>query len=143
MCTSWTISKDQHVQKGITDHAAGGLNSLGLTVELIAETFDIVETVGYDDVVAREHAFHGRVLFRPGVLLGLSGMVYPTGQAKRLIIDEVDLELAGAGIGALAGDLGLEEILQLAGTCGLASRGIPRDNEELGSRQRTTTRSGR
>jgi hypothetical protein len=122
---------------GRTDHAAGSLNGLGLTIELIAKTFDIVQAVGDDNVVAGKHPLYGRILFRAGVLLSLGGMVYPTGHAKRLIVDEVNLELAGPGIGALAGDLGLEEILQLEGARGLARRGISRDDQKLCRYQRT------
>lgn len=63
-------------------------------------------------------------------------MIYPTGQAKRLVVDEVDLELAGPGIGALTGDLGLEEILELESARRLARRGVPRDDQELRGYQR-------
>lgn len=118
---------------GKTDDAAGGLDGLGLAIQLVAEAFDVVEAVGDDDVVTGEHPLHGRILFRAGILFSLGRVIYPTGHAKRLVVDEVDLELAGPRIGALAGDLGLEEVLQLPGACGLARRGIPRDDQELRS----------
>lgn len=124
---------------GGTDDAAGGLNSLGLAVELIAEALDVIQAVGNDNVVTGEHALDGRVLLGTSILLCLGRVIYPTGQAKRLVVDKVDLEPAGARIGVLAGDLGLEKLLQLEGTGGLASRGVARDDQELGRYQRAGT----
>lgn len=123
----------------MTDHAAGSLNGLGLAVELIAKTFDVVQAIGDDDVVAREHPLYGRILLGAGILFSLGRVIDATGHAKRLIIDEVDLEPAGSPISTLAGDLGLEEILQLSGARGLAGRGIAGDNQELRRHQRTTS----
>ena len=122
---------------GATDDAAGGLNGLGLAVELVAEALDVIEAIGYDNVVTGEHSLDGRVLLGTGIFFCLGRVVYPPGQAKRLVVDEVDLEPAVAGIGVLAGDLGLEKVLQLEGTGGLASRGVARDDKELVRYQRT------
>ena len=57
-------------------------------------------------------------------------MVDGARQAQRLVVDEVHSQTAGSGIGTFAGDLGLEEVLELEGTRGLTRRGEARDEHE-------------
>lgn len=94
-----------------TDHAVWSLYCLCFAVKLVPETLYVIEAIGNDNVVSRQHSLHGRVFFRSGVLLGFGSMVDIAGDAKRLIVDEMDSQSGDACIGACAGDLGLEVFL--------------------------------
>lgn len=60
-------------------------------------------------------------------------MIDAAGHAKRLIVDEMHSEPAGACIGTFVGacDLGVEEILQLEGSRCLPRGGVARDEDQL------------
>lgn len=51
--------------------------------------------------------------------------------AQRLVVDVVDFEAADSSIGGRTGDLGFEELFELEGPCGLARRGVARDEDKL------------
>jgi hypothetical protein len=42
-----------------TDYAAWSLQCLGLAVQLIPETLDVIQPIGDDDVIARQYPLHG------------------------------------------------------------------------------------
>lgn len=104
---------------GGTDDAAGRRDGLGLAVQLVAEALDVVEAVGDDNVVAREHSLYGRIFLRAGILLGPGRVIDMARDTQRLIVDEVHLEPAGARIGRVVGNLGLAVLLQLQRACRL------------------------
>ena len=112
-----------------TDHAVGRLHRLGLAVQLVAEALDVVEPVGDDDVVARQHALDGRIFFRARILLGLCGVIDTPGDAEGLVVDEVDSEAADACIGAGTGDLGLAKIFKLSRARRLPRGGVSFDGD--------------
>jgi hypothetical protein len=114
-----------------TDHAAGRLQGLGLAVQLVAEALDVVQPVGDDNVVARQHPLDGRILLRPRILLGLGRVVHAARHAERLVVDEMDLEATDAGIAGRARDAGLEVVLELEGARRLARRGVAAEEDEL------------
>lgn len=64
-----------------TNHAARRLQRFCLTVELVPEALDVIEAICNDDVVARESPLDGRVFLCTGILLGLGGVIYTSGDA--------------------------------------------------------------
>lgn len=132
MCTSWTISSVLgNESRGYADHAAGRLDRLRLTVELVAEALDIIQAISDDDVIPRQHSFHGGVFLSPGILFRLRRVVDRPRQAQRLVIDEVYLQPGDSGIGACVGNGGLEEILELQRARGLPRGGVAGDEDKL------------
>lgn len=105
-----------------TDNAAGGLQGLGLAVQLVAEAFDVVQAICNDNVIPRQDPLDGRIFFRTGILLGSGRAVDGARHAQHLVVDEMDLEAGRARIGRRAGNLGLEKLLQLGGSGGFARR---------------------
>lgn len=119
------LAWDGGVRRAVgTDHAAGSLHCFGLTVQLVPEAFDVVQAIGNDYVIARQHPLHGRIFFRARILLGPGSVIDGARDPKALIVDEVDFKATGAGIGGSTGNLGLEVLLQLQGPGSLASRGV-------------------
>jgi hypothetical protein len=90
MCSSRTVSRVRVVRTWYTDDAAGGLQSLGLAVQLVAEALDVVQAIGDDDVVARQDSLDGGIFFRTCILLGFGGMVDGARHTKRLVVDKMD-----------------------------------------------------
>jgi hypothetical protein len=107
-----------------TNHTARRLYGLCLAVQLVPKALDVVQSIGNDNVIAREHPLHSRVFFRPRILLGLGGLIDIARDTERLVVDEMHFEAAGARIGAGTGDLGLEVLLQLVSSCGFPRRGV-------------------
>jgi len=101
-----------------------GLDGLRLTVKLIAEAFNIIQSIGNDNVIPRQDPLHGRVLFGTGILLGLGCVVDVARHAQSLIADVVNLKAADSSVAGGAGDPGLKEGFELEGPCGLARRGV-------------------
>lgn len=96
---------------GWTDHTTWCLHSFGLTVQLVAEALDVIQTIGNDYVIARQHPLDGRIFLRAGIFLRPGSMVDVARDAKRLIVDQMDFESIEAGIGVGGRDLGLEVLL--------------------------------
>lgn len=120
----------------MTDYATRCLQSFGLAVQLIPEAFNIIEAIGDDYIVARQDSLDGRIFFRAGILLCFGSVVDRSRYAQRLIVDEVDLETTGAGIGRCAGNPGLEVFLDLQRSCSFTRGGVAC---EMGGEQCTTT----
>lgn len=72
------------------------MNGFRLAVQLIAKAFNIIWAIGNNYIVARQDTFDGRIFLGAGILLGFGGVVDGAGDAKGLIVDEMDLEFAGA-----------------------------------------------
>jgi len=81
-----------------TNHAARGLQGFGFAVELIPEALDVVEAICNDDIIARQNPLDGRVFLGTCVLFGLRSVVDSAGEAKGLVVDEMDFEAADARI---------------------------------------------
>jgi hypothetical protein len=82
-----------------TDHAAGRLQGLGFTVQLVPEALDVVHPIGDDDVIARQQPLDSRIFLGTRILLCLCGMVDVSRHAEGLIVDQVHLEATDACIG--------------------------------------------
>lgn len=121
----------QQMRAGATHDAARRLHSLGLAVQLVPEALDVVQAVGNDNVVPREHALHGRVLLGARILLGSGCVVDAARHTQRLVVDQVHLQATAAPVGALTRDAGFQRVLELAGTRRLPRRGVARDDDEL------------
>jgi hypothetical protein len=104
---------------GHAHHTAGRRHGLGLAVQLVPEALDVVHSIGDDDVVARQHALHGRIFLGTRILLSPRSVVDGARHAQRLVVDEVHLQSAGAGIGARGSNLGLAVRFELQCACGL------------------------
>ena len=108
-----------------TNHAARGLQRLRLTVQLVSEAFDVIETIGNHDIVARQHPLHSGIFFCARIFLGFGSVVDAARHTKCLVVDEMHLQSASTSIGAGIGNLRLEVFFQLEGSGGLPGRGIP------------------
>lgn len=105
------------------NYAICSLHCFCFAVELVAETFDVVHSVCYDDCVLREVPFYGGGEGCSSVFFGTSCGIDIAIEAKIVVIDVDDFETFVSGFLG-GGDFVGEVLDELGASRGFAAGGI-------------------
>lgn len=102
-----------------THHATGGLNRLGIAIELIAIPFDVVQAISHDNNVWPQRSLDGRVFQRSCRLLTLGVSIHRVVDTEIIVTHRLDAKALDARILRLS-DFVLTEVRYLPCSIGLA-----------------------